>query len=200
MAHDAEDTARYEPLLARVAAGDGSALRACIERHGRLVGAIARRMSPTPADAEDAVQEVFLDVWRNAGRFDPDRSPEPAFIAMLARRRLIDRHRRSTRLPEMSPIPGDDQAPATERVEEGAMIRDDAARVNAALGELDPVRREVIELSFKEGHSHERIAERLGLPLGTVKSHARRGLLQLREHLSRASLAGVRTSPTGGAS
>jgi RNA polymerase sigma factor (sigma-70 family) len=74
-------------LLQRVAAGDKSAVRDCIDRFGGLVWALARRMSPGAAEAEDAVQEIFMDLWRSSARFDPTIASEPAFVTMVARRR-----------------------------------------------------------------------------------------------------------------
>src|SRR3954470_11204914 len=90
------------PLLGRVAAGDQQAVRECLARYGGLVWSIARRFEGN--DAEDAVQEIFLDLWRSAPRFDPQLSSEPAFVAMLARRRLIDRRRMRQRRPTTETI------------------------------------------------------------------------------------------------
>ncbi len=90
-------------ILAAVAAGRREAMEACIAEYGGMVWSLALRMSPTREDAEEGVQEVFLDVWRHAHRFDPAVSSETTFVAMLARRRLIDRHRRR---PARGPRPG----------------------------------------------------------------------------------------------
>ena len=84
-----------ESILARVASGDANAVRECIDEFGGLVWAIARRMARTRADAEDAVQEIFIDVWKSAGRFDPAQGSEKVFVSTIARRRLIDRLRRT---------------------------------------------------------------------------------------------------------
>ncbi len=167
------------PLLHRIAAGDPSAVRACLDRYGGLVWTLASRMLRNRADAEDAVQEVFIDLWRTAHRFDPALSSEASFIALLARRRLIDRLRRRERgaeaLPEAVPA-----RPGACRVEAG----DEAARVREAMGRLAEGQRTCLSLSLTEGLSNEEIAARLGMPLGTVKSHCRRGLLRLRALLS----------------
>src|SRR5262245_66294972 len=90
-------------LLARVAEGDAIAVRECIARYGGLVWSIARRFEL--ADAEDAVQEIFLDLWKSAARFDPNIASETAFIAMIARRRLIDRRRTRKRRPTTEQLP-----------------------------------------------------------------------------------------------
>ena len=83
-----------EPLLPLVAGGDREAATRCIRRYGPLVWSIALRLSPTLQDAEDAVQEIFLDIWRHAARFDATRGSEKVFVTILARRKLIDRCRR----------------------------------------------------------------------------------------------------------
>src|SRR5215467_13463308 len=94
-----------EPLLGRVAAGDDQATRTCIERYGGLVYALARRFEGgAGADIEDAVQEIFLDLWKSAPRFDPAIASETAFVATIARRRLIDRRRTRGRRPATEPI------------------------------------------------------------------------------------------------
>ena len=176
-----------ETTLERIAKGDATAVGACLDRYQALVWSIARRMSANDSDAEDAAQEIFVDVWRSAGRFDPERSNEATFIALLARRRLIDRHRRAASRPVLRRLPTEESAEvpavATDRLES----EDEAARVQEALTRLETRRREVLELSLRDGLTYDAIAERLSLPLGTVKSHARRGLIQMREMLARPS-------------
>ena len=86
-----------EPLLQKIANGDSSAVDECLAKYGNLVWSIARRYSPNNSDAEDATQEVFLEIWKNAARYDSDLSSEATFITMIARRRLIDRHRKQSR-------------------------------------------------------------------------------------------------------
>lgn len=169
-------------LLARVAVGDPAAVRECLARFGGLVWSLARRFEP--AEAEDAVQEIFLELWRSAGRYDPGVASETAFVAMLARRRLIDRRRARMRRPtteDLDEVPSvpDQQA---QRPDTGVEARQ-AAR---ALGKLRPEQRQVLVLSTCHGLSHGEIAARTGMPLGTVKAHARRGLLSIR-----AALLGV---------
>jgi RNA polymerase sigma factor (sigma-70 family) len=169
------------PLLPRVAAGDPAAIDACIEKYGGLVWSLARRLSPSMADAEDAVQEIFVDVWRNAERFRQEIAGEATFVAMLARRRLIDRLRKSRREVELQPI--DEQALqyAAPPQPSSAELADDTSRATACLEKLRSDERRVLELSIYHGLPQTQIAERIGLPLGTVKTHARRGLLQLRD-------------------
>ncbi|HUS32685.1 MAG TPA: sigma-70 family RNA polymerase sigma factor [Kofleriaceae bacterium] len=168
-------------LLARVAAGDASAVRECIAQYGGLVWSIARRFEL--ADAEDAVQEIFLDLWKSAARFDPKIASEAAFIAMIARRRLIDRRRTRRRRPST------EQLPEVPTHADEASLPDtcaEAKQAARALDQLRPEQRQVLVLSTCHGMSHGEIAAETGMPLGTVKAHARRGLLSIR-----AALLGV---------
>lgn len=166
-------------LLARVAARQPGAVRDCIARYGALVWSIARRFEG--ADAEDAVQEIFLDLWKSAARFDASVASEPAFVAMIARRRLIDRQRSRRRAPVTAELAGEPllAAPGPDACVEAQQ----AAR---ALERLRPEQRHVLVLATCHGLSHGEIAERTGMPLGTVKAHARRGLQSIR-----AALLGV---------
>lgn len=169
-------------LLHRVATGDQEAVRACISRYGGLVWSLARRIGLSDAEAEDAVQEVFTAIWQNAYRYDATIASETAFIATIARRRLIDRRRKVGRRPVASAITEEITASAAEPV--SADVSEDAARAASALTRLSDEQQRVLRLSVYEGLSHELIARATGLPLGTVKTHARRGLMRLRALLS----------------
>jgi RNA polymerase sigma factor (sigma-70 family) len=177
-----ERTRVAESILQRIADGDDRAVKECLDRYANLVWSVARRMSPSPADAEDAVQEIFVELWKSAGRFDPERASEPAFITMIARRRMIDRLRHNERRPQTSPMPEDfdfagDQH---EQLELGA----EASLAMRALDVLKPEQREAVVLSVVHGMSHSEVAERTNLPLGTVKSFIRRGLNAVRDSLA----------------
>ena len=102
-----EEIALPAPLLSRVAKGDTAAIDECLDRYGGLVWSLARRLSPTTADAEDAVQEIFIDLWRSAGRYSEQLGEEVTFVSTLARRRLIDRLRSLRRTPDPVPIDGE---------------------------------------------------------------------------------------------
>ncbi len=169
--------------LQRIAAGDSAAVRDCIEQYGALIWSIARRLSRTPADAEDATQEIFLDIWRSAARFDASQGSDKVFIAMIARRRLIDRLRKSSAEPPMDPLEHVDEVSWTETStsNEVAMEAEQATR---ALAELRPEQRQVLELGLLHGLSQSEIAVRLKMPLGTVKSFMRRGLIKVRETMN----------------
>jgi len=180
-------------LLQRVAFGDAAAVHECIDRYGGLVWSLARRLIASTADAEDAVQEVFIDVWKSAGRFDPGVASEATFVAMIARRRLIDHRRRQQRRPERAqaaPLDEVDVAaplPASDALE----VADEHARAAAAIRELTPDQQQVLRLSVYDGWSHQRIADHLQLPLGTVKTHVRRGLIRIRERLNASPPTGA---------
>jgi RNA polymerase sigma-70 factor (ECF subfamily) len=177
-------------LLPRVAAGDRLAVRECLSRYGGLVWSLARRAAPSAADAEDAVQEVFLDLWKNAARFDPRVASEPTFVAMIARRRLIDRLRRRQRRLDTEPL--SERGHAVESGVPAPELGIEAAKAARAIAGLGPDQRRVLMMTTAEGLTHEEVAKTTGMPLGTVKAHARRGLLRVREALAGATVpAGV---------
>lgn len=180
-----------EPLLPRIANGDMAAVSEFLRRHTGLVMGQARRFCRNPQDAEDAVQDIFLEVWRSAGRFDAAQGSETTFVATIARRRLVDRIRRLTSRP--APDLLEDPTTIQARPErDGVDLRDEAARAKAAMQKLRPEQRQVLELALGHGQSHQEISTTCGIPLGTVKSHARRGLIRLRKML------GVDTDGDGG--
>jgi RNA polymerase sigma-70 factor (ECF subfamily) len=170
-------------VLQRIASGDQSAVRACIDEYGALVWSIARRLSRTTVDAEDAVQEIFLDLWKSAARFDTSQGTEKMFIAMIARRRLIDRLRKTSAEPPMEPVEAletiawSDPGTSSETASE-------AEQAAKALMELKPEQRQVLELGLLEGLSQSEIAARLSMPLGSVKSLMRRGLIKMRDYMN----------------
>lgn len=172
------------PVLQRIASGEPGAVQECIDRYAGLVWSLARRMASNNADAEDAVQEILTEVWRNAYRYDESIASETAFIAMIARRRLIDRRRRTDRQKDRSALPEDPPA-ATDASAGRAELGEEARLAARALEELSSEQQRVLRLSIYQGLSHEKIAVATGLPLGTVKTHARRGLIRVRELLAR---------------
>jgi RNA polymerase sigma factor (sigma-70 family) len=169
------------PLLPRIANGETAAVDECLDRYGGLVWSLARRLSPSLSDAEDAVQEIFMDVWRNANRFREDVASEVTFVAMLARRRLVSRMRQSQRAIGAQPIDESTLTYAAPQTPARLDITEEASQATACLERLKRDEREVLELSIYHGLPQSQIATRIGLPLGTVKSHARRGLSQLRD-------------------
>lgn len=174
-------------VLHRVATGDASAVSECMERFGGLVWSLARRYCTNVVEAEDAVQEIFIDVWKSAARFDSAIASETVFVATIARRRLIDRFRRASRRPQ-SELVSDVAAPTTAPLGDPAEISEDARLAAEVMGTLKPEQQRVLQLSIFHGASHEQIARSTGLPLGTVKTHARRGLIRIREVLEERRL------------
>lgn len=172
------------PLLHRVATGDSAAIDDCIATYGTLVWALARKFCK-PQDAEDSAQDIFIAIWQSAGQFDPEIASEKTFITMIARRKLIDRMRRSSSNVEMAAVDhlveiveGDTELDPVELAEE-------AGKARSCLKKLSEAPRQVILLSVYQGLSHSKISEKLHLPLGTIKSYARRSLLQLRDCMKR---------------
>lgn len=169
-------------ILKRIAAGDKTAVQDCLNSYGNLVWSLARRMSQNTDEAEDAVQEIFIDVWKNAARFDETQSSETTFIAMIARRRLIDRLRKTNRQPNTDSLEDILIEPSGgENVDMQLCI--EAKEAAEAMKNLRPEQRQILHLSIVQGFSHQEIADALNMPLGTVKTHARRGLIQVREFL-----------------
>lgn len=176
-----------DPLLHLVASGDAQAVRALEDRYRGLVWSLVRRFCFEPADAEDAVQEIFIDLWRSAHRFDPAVASEATFVAMIARRRLIDRRRRVGRTAATTPLTDAVRTAAVSSNPQTDEVQEQVRAARQALSTLRPAQQEVLRLSLYHGLSHERIAEATGLPLGTVKTHVRRGLMRVREILGQQS-------------
>lgn len=179
-------------ILSRITAGDRAAVEECINSYGGLVWSLARRLSPSEADAEDAVQEIFIDVWRSAARFDEAQGAEVTFVAMIARRRLIDRLRRARRQPVYDPP--SEQVIDTRRHDREVERSADAALAAKAMHELRPEQRRVLQLAICQGFTHQEIASATGMPLGTVKTHVRRGLVQIRAALGLRIVDGAKES------
>ena len=168
-----------EPLLTQVARGDRGAAERVLDTYKGLVWSLAKRALETEADAEDATQEIFMEVWKSASRYDGSIASEATFIAMIARRRLIDRRRKIGRRPTEEAIYEDSSSAEipssmSEEDQETARIARDA------MTELSQDQQRVLQLSIFHSQSHEKIATATGMPLGTVKTHARRGLIKLR--------------------
>jgi len=170
-------------VLERVAAGDPAAVKECMDRFGGLVWTLARRALPTAQDAEDAMQEIFTEIWLSANRYDQNRGSETVFIATITRRRLIDRLRKQGRRPFTESM--DNEALHLEgNIGQNAEVAAEAALAARAVTRLKPAQQKVLELGLLRGFSHSEIAQRTGMPLGTVKTQMRRGLIRVRELMS----------------
>ncbi|HEY2619342.1 MAG TPA: sigma-70 family RNA polymerase sigma factor [Acetobacteraceae bacterium] len=180
-AHAAEidDT---EALLHRCAGGDRTALRQLYDRWGNRLHGIALRITRQAALAADATQDAFVQIWRQAHRFDPDRGGPDAWLIGIVRYRALDIVRRQSReVPGYEPEKIEDASPdALARLVSTA----EGAALRRCLGELEDDRRRLVVMAFVDGLSHSELAARMSVPLGTVKSWIRRSLISLRECLA----------------
>jgi len=170
-----------EALVALVARSDEPALAELYDRVGGIAYGLAYRILRDESLAEDAVQDAFLGLWRTAGSYIPERAKASTWILTLVHRRAVDVVRREERR-RTEPLEG---APELSEgsAEEAAWLRLDRARVQSALAELPDQQREAIELAYYGGYTQSELAERLGQPLGTIKSRMFSGLSRLRELL-----------------
>ena len=171
-----------DQLLARIARGDEDALAALYDRYGRPAYALAVRILRDPPLAQDAVQDAFLTAWRTAAAFDAARGSASTWLLTIVHRRAVDVVRREERR-RADPI---EDAPIAsgDATDEKAEVREQRRAVQAALHVLTPAEREAIELAYYGGLSQSEVAERLGVPLGTVKSRMFAGLAKLRDALA----------------
>ena len=174
--------------LEGMARGDHGALAELYDRHGRLVYSLALRVLRDQGDAEDVVQEVFSQAWRQASRYESTRGPVVAWLMNLARSRAIDRLRSRRARPETggNDVEADRVLDLAPPIDEQLALSDQAELIRAAVDQLSLVQRVAIELAFYEGLTHVEIADRLELPLGTVKTRIRQGLSKLKERLAGA--------------
>lgn len=163
----------------------------CITKYGNLVWSIAQRYVKDRTSAEDVVQETFTDLWKTAKRYDPAIATESTFIGMLARRRAIDFARKESRRPQLEPLTEAESIPHASQ-EASAAVRCDSQEVRAALKILPKDTQQIFSLHFDKGMTHHEIVKTTGLPLGTVKTRLRRGLIEVRNHLRQ--LEGAETS------
>ncbi len=167
-------------ILLRLAEGDSRATQEVIDAYGGLIWSLALRFCRTRDDAEDAVQEILVDIWKSAHRYRSARASERVFVSMIARRRLIDRLRRDKRRGEVEPFAAGTSAEMQSPGDSGERGWD-AEQAAKAMGSLSDDQRRVLEMSVTQGLTQREIAETTGTPLGTVKTHMRRGLIRLRE-------------------
>ncbi len=168
-----------EELLEAIAAGDDDALGAFYDRFSRLAYGVAFRILRDKDLAEDAVQEAFLAIWRSAQRYRAERAKPSTWLLTVVHRRAVDLVRREN-VRRAEPLDDPPEA-AGEDVPEEADLRERRSVVQAALRALPHDQREALELAYYGGYTQSELAERLGVPLGTVKSRMFAGLNRLRE-------------------
>jgi RNA polymerase sigma-70 factor (ECF subfamily) len=176
-------TASASSLLARVATNDVGAMEQCIQQYSNLVWNLVKRRVASHATAEDLVQEIFTEIWKSASRYDASQGNESTFIGMIARRRVIDWTRKQMRNPVLEPLPEQiDDLGAGEDVRENSGV--DGEMVTQAVAKLPDQTKQLFHLHFDQGLTQQEIAAYTEMPLGTVKTLLRRGLLELRSLLS----------------
>jgi RNA polymerase sigma-70 factor (ECF subfamily) len=171
-------------ILLKVAQGDERAMEQCISKYSPLVWSIAKRHVQDRSAAEDIVQETFTDLWKSANRYNPDIATESTFVGLLARRRAIDFARKESRRPQLEPMPETESFPEAA-MESPVALHCESEDVRVALRKLPEETQQIFSLHFDEGMTHPEIVEKTGLPLGTVKTRLRRGLIDLRNNLCR---------------
>jgi RNA polymerase sigma-70 factor, ECF subfamily len=177
------DSEQDRQCLERVRQGDTRALAELYDRYTPLLYPVVLRILRSGAEADDALQEAWLQVWKRSATYDPKRGSVAAWLLTVARTRALDRYRslaargRAESKVDPDPVnaPADPQADAT-RGQIGERVRE-------AMASLEPRQREVIEIAYFQGLSQSEIAEKIGAPLGTVKSWTRQALTRLREML-----------------
>jgi RNA polymerase sigma-70 factor (ECF subfamily) len=179
-----------EPLIAGIRAGDQAALGRLYDRASDRVYAVALRVLGNVHDAEEVVCDVFQQVWQRAAQYAAERGSVMRWLAVIAYTRAIDLKRKLAdrlRWQPLHPEGGEETyADESERsVDDLIDLMRNGSAVQRALGDLNDEQRRLIKLAFLDGLSHQEIAERLDMPLGTVKSHIRRGLIRLRASLER---------------
>jgi RNA polymerase sigma-70 factor, ECF subfamily len=173
-----------EKAIGRVALGDRAAFRALYAATSAKLFGICLRVMRNRSDAEDVLQETFVKIWHNAGRFRAEGTSPIAWLAAIARHQAIDRLR--ARRPETVEIDEAHEIADDAISPEGELLATvDAVRIKQCLGELKPDRAEAVKAAYVDGFSYQELAERHGLPLNTVRTWLRRSLLTLRECLSR---------------
>lgn len=173
-----------EDLLERVATGDQAAFAALYDQTGARVYGLVRRILRDPAQSEEVAQEVFLEVWRNASRFDRTRGRALTWLMTLSHRRAVDRVRSEQASRDRDTVVGSrDARPGFDMVAEEVEVRLEHRQVRRALDRLTGLQREAVELAYYSGYTYREVAELLDTPLGTVKTRLRDGLIRLRDEL-----------------
>lgn len=180
-------------LVERVRAGDREAFSAIYDELAPMVFGVVKRVLRDPAMSEEVTQEVFVEVWSSIDKFDPERASLSTWSVTIARRRAVDRVRREqSQRNRIDALAVQQDRNSDVGVDDEVVATAEARRVRLAVASLPDEQREVIQLAFIDGCAHGAIADRLGLPLGTVKGRVRGGLKRLR-----TQLGSTPTEPSG---
>jgi RNA polymerase sigma-70 factor, ECF subfamily len=183
-APEIDDDLSIESLLRAVAEGDRGAFAEIYDRISSRVLGLVIRLLRDRAQSEEVMQEVFLEIWQQAGKFDANRGSGMAWVLTMAHRRAIDRIRASQKSHERDLRIGiRDMERDFDSVSESVEIRIENERVKRSMSRLTPLQREAVILAYYGGYSHSEMAQILGIPLGTVKTRLRDGMIRLRDEL-----------------
>jgi RNA polymerase sigma-70 factor (ECF subfamily) len=180
--------ARQQDLLDRVARGDRQAFSELYDEVAPRVFGLVKRLLRDPSQSEEVTQEIFLEIWQTAGRFDPNKGGATTWILTMAHRRAVDRVRASqaSRVRDVR-IGIRDMDAEYDHVAESAETKIEHERVERAMSRLTDLQRQAIALSYYGGYSNSEVAELLHVPIGTIKTRIRDGMIRLRDELGVAS-------------
>ena len=171
-------------LMQRVADGQEDAAAELYERFGALVFKSSRQVLSSKPEAEDAVQDVFVRLWKTADRYDPARAKLVTWVMLITRRHLIDRLRRKQVRPTNVSLEGDPRMDDDQATRSGMEVHERDTYLHERIKELPVLQQEVIERAYLQGFTLREVSEQLEAPLGTVKSALSRGLARLRDRLA----------------
>ncbi len=173
-----------EDLLGRVASGDQQAFAELYDRTASRVFGLVKRLLRDHAQSEEVTQEIFLEIWQTAPRYDPGKGGAMSWMLTMTHRRAIDRVRASQASRDRDVRIGiRDHAPAFDSVAEHAEIQLESARVKDAMGRLTELQRQAVSLAYFAGYTHSEVSQLLRVPIGTVKTRLRDGMIRLRDEL-----------------
>jgi RNA polymerase sigma-70 factor (ECF subfamily) len=184
--NDTENMERDIDLLRRIAATDRGAFAEFYDRHSTLMFSVACKILNDQTEAQDVLQETFVQIWEKAKNFDPKLGKASSWVAVLVRNKAIDRLRasqRRSRLAEQAEAHSEIATDLSETVNETMHGQENAKLIRSAITELPAEQRNAIELAFFSGLTQNEISAKLNQPLGTIKARIRRGLLKLRDQL-----------------
>jgi RNA polymerase sigma-70 factor, ECF subfamily len=178
-----EQQADLGDLLTHVARGDQTAFEQVYDEVSGPVYGLALRIVRDPAQSEEVAQEVLVDVWRTASRYEPGRGSAMSWVMMLAHRRAVDRVRSAQASAEREQRAGREAGPAYDEVAENVQVNLEREQVRRCLSTLTETQRESITLAYYAGYTYREVGELLKVPLGTIKTRMRDGLIRLRDCL-----------------